>query len=44
MKITLDEKQCLKNNLTLQEALIALAVRAGKTKDALNNLILREVM
>ncbi len=44
MKITLDEKQCLKNNLTLQEALIALAVRAGKAKDALNNLILREVI
>lgn len=44
MKITLDEKQCLKNNLTLQEALIALAVRIGKAKSALDNLILREVI
>lgn len=44
MKITLDEKQCLKNKLTLQEALIALAVRAGKAKDAVNNLTSREVI
>ena len=44
MKITLDEKQCLKNKLTLQEALIALAVRAGKMKEAIANLTAREVI
>lgn len=44
MSIVLDEKQCLKNKLTLQEALIALAVRAGKMKEAVNNLLAREVI
>lgn len=44
MKITLDEKQCLKNKLTLQETLIALAVRAGKMKEAIANLTAREVI
>jgi hypothetical protein len=44
MKVTLDEKQCLKNKLTLQETLIALAVRAGDVKKAVDNLLAREVI
>ena len=44
MKITLDEKVCLKHKLTLQEALIALAVRAGNTNEAVKNLLAREVL
>ena len=44
MKITLDEKVCLKHKLTLQEVLIALAVRAGSTNEAVKNLLAREVL
>ena len=44
MKIILDEKVCLKHKLTLQEALIALAVRAGSTNEAVKNLLAREVL
>lgn len=38
MKITLDEKQCLKHKLTLQEALIAIAVSMGNYKRTVNNM------
>ncbi len=44
MKMSLDEKICLKHELTLQEVLIALAVRVGTTKQAVNNLLAREVL
>lgn len=44
MKLVLDEKVCLKHKLTLQEALIALAVRAGNTNEAVKNLLAREVL
>lgn len=44
MKISLDEKVCLKHKLTMQEALMVLAIRGGKVKEALNNLISREVL
>lgn len=44
MKVTLDEKQCLKNKLTLQETLVALAVRAGDVKKVVDNLLAREVI
>jgi hypothetical protein len=44
MKVTLDEKQCLKNKLTLQETLVALAVRAGDVKKVVENLLAREVI
>lgn len=44
MKVTLDEKQSLKNKLTLQETLIALAVRAGDVKKVVDNLLAREVI
>ena len=43
-KLTLDEKQCLKHKLTLQDALIALAVRTGNTNAAIDNLLAREVL
>ena len=44
MKITLDEKTCLKNKLTLQETLIATAVSMGNYKSVFNNMINRHVL
>ena len=44
MKTVLNEKICLKHNLTLQELLVALAVREGKVNEVVNNLISREVI
>lgn len=44
MKITLDEKTCLKNRLTLQEALIATAVSMGNYKSVFDNMINRHVL
>lgn len=44
MKTVLNEKICLKHNLTLQELLVALAVRGGKVNEVVNNLISREVI
>ena len=44
MKITLDEKTCLKNKLTLQEALIATAVNMGNYKSIFDNMINRHVL
>lgn len=44
MKITLDEKTCLKNKLTLQEALIAAAVSIGNYKCTFDNMINRHVL
>lgn len=44
MKITLDEKTCLKNKLTLQEALIATAVSIGNYKSVFDNMINRHVL
>lgn len=44
MKITLDEKTCLKNKLTLQEALIAAAVSMGNYKSTFDNMINRHVL
>lgn len=44
MKITLDERQCLKNKLTLQDMFIVLAIREGKMKEAVDNLLSREVL
>jgi sulfur carrier protein ThiS len=43
-KVTLDEKVCLKHKLTLQEVLIALAVRAGSTNETVKSLLEREVI
>lgn len=44
MKITLDEKTCLKNKLTLQEALIATAISMGNYKSVFDNMINRHVL
>jgi len=44
MNVTLNEKECLKNKLTLQDVLIVLAIREGKVKEVVNNLIAREVL
>lgn len=44
MNVTLNEKECLKNKLTLQEVLIVLAIREGRVKEAVNNLVSREVL
>lgn len=44
MKITIDEKTCLKNKLTLQEALIAMAVSMGNYKSVFDNMINRHVL
>ena len=44
MKTVLNEKICLKHNLTLQELLVALAVRGGKMNEVINNLVSREVI
>lgn len=44
MKITLNEKTCLKNKLTLQEALIAAAVSMGNYKSVFDNMINRHVL
>lgn len=44
MKTVLNEKICLKHRLTLQELLVALAVRGGKVNEVVNNLISREVI
>lgn len=44
MKITLNERICLKNKLTLQEFLLALVVREGKVNEVVNNLVSREVL
>ena len=44
MKIVLNEKQCLKNHLTLQEALIAAAVSMGNYKAAINGMINRRIL
>ena len=44
MKIVLDEKQCLGQKLTLQEALIAVAVSMGNYRAAVDNMINRRIL
>ena len=44
MKIVLNETQCLKNKLTLQEALIATAISLGGYNETINNMILRGIV
>lgn len=44
MKTVLNEKICLKHKLTLQELLVALAVRGGKVNEVVDNLVSREVI
>lgn len=44
MKITLDDKICLKKRLTLQEALIAVAVNMPNFQENFNNMIKRGII
>lgn len=45
MKITIDDKVCLKHELSIEETLIALAVKYGKNiKETYENLLNREVL
>ena len=44
MKITIDDKVCLKHKMTPCEVLIALAVRAEKLEDNLENMLQREIL
>lgn len=43
-RITLDIKQCLKNKLTMQETLIAMAVSMGGYKEAYDNMVNRGII
>ena len=43
-KVTLDEKECLKHKLSLQEVFIAMAIREGGIRKAINNLLAKEVI
>lgn len=43
MKITIDEKTCLKHKMTVQEVLFALAFRISKG-DTLSNMLAREIL
>ncbi len=45
MKITIDDKVCLKHKLSIDEALIVLAIKYSKNiEETFNNLISREVL
>lgn len=44
MKIVIDEKSCKKHKMTDQEILIALAVRAGKYEEVVQNMLNREIL
>ena len=44
MKLTIDDKVCSKHKMTLQEVFLSLAVRQGNIKDALENMIAREIV
>ena len=44
MKITIDEKVCLKHKTTMQEFLISLAVRIGGFEKTIDNMVGREIL
>lgn len=44
MKITIDEKVCLKHKMTMQEFLISLAVRIGGFEKTIDNMVGREIL
>ena len=45
MKITIDEKVCLKHKMTIEEMLFALAIRNSKNPShTINNMTLREIL
>ena len=44
MKITIDEKVCLKHKMTVPEVLMALAVRSGIDGNQIHNMLNREIL
>lgn len=44
MKLILDENKCLKHKMTLEEVLLALAIRAEDIKKCINNMLAREIL
>ena len=44
MKITIDEKACLKHKMTVPEMLVTLAIRSGLDGNDMQNLINREIL
>ena len=44
MKLSIDEKVCLKHKMTLPEVLLTLAVRAQGSSDIVENLVNREIL
>ena len=44
MKITIDDKACLKHKMTVEEVLVALAIRIGKLENNLENMVKREIL
>ena len=44
MKITIDEKVCIKHKMTVQEVLIALIMRMGNVPDTMENMLNREIL
>lgn len=44
MKITIDEKVCIKHKMTVQEALLALAFRMANSDIVIDNMLNREIL
>ena len=44
MKVTIDEKVCLKHKMTVPEVLMALAVRSGIDGNQIHNMLNREIL
>ena len=44
MKITIDEKVCIKHKMTFLEVLLTLAIRQGTIEDAIENMVNREIL
>ena len=44
MKLSIDEKVCLKHKMTIQEFLFALAIRTGDHRKDINNMVSREIL
>jgi hypothetical protein len=44
MKVSIDEAVCLKKGLTVQEVMIALAMRTGEWEEDISNMLAREIL
>ena len=44
MKITIDDKICLKHGLTPNEAMLALAIRTGEMEEDISNMVARGIL